>query len=158
MEKIGDETKKRVDLQSVFSENGWSHLEVGEGGNDFFVFGSQFSVEMVIQNILFNATKAVEEVKGGRIEVTIRKEGETIGLTVLNSTKLSEENVKQVDSQKFFELGVTTKEGSGGRGLAIVKFFVEELGGIVYTFTAPPFEGETSPAFGITVLLPAHKD
>ena len=125
---------------------------------EYCVFGLPFAVETIVSNIVQNAHTAIDGQRDKKIMASLKREGKTIEMTVVNSARIDEKTAQRIDAQEFFEFGATTKKDSKGhgQGLAIVKFFVDELGGIIYSFTAPSLEGETGLAFGITVVLPAY--
>ena len=114
------------------------------------VDGDQGRLAQVFANLLTNAAKYTD--RGGRIEVTGRKEGTTLVVTVTdNGSGIGPEMMPRLFrlfSQEQQELD--RSQGGLGLGLAIVRGLVEAHGGSVAADSAGPGRGAT-----FTVRLPA---
>ena len=112
------------------------------------VRGDPRFLEMAVKNFLSNA--AVHTPEGGEVAVEVRREGDTVTLTVANQGRcIPEERLAQVwDSfYKVDEARVRDGEVHAGLGLAIVKNVVARHGGtwraentrngVAFSFTLP---------------------
>ncbi len=98
-----------------------------------FILGKENSLKQILINLLKNAAEACVEVENGVIKVETRSN--------LNMNQINYVVINIIDNgpgiaenimQNLFKLGNTSKDEShSGSGLAVVKNFVEELGGII---------------------------
>ena len=105
-------------------------------------------LEQVLMNLLSNAIKFTDS--GGHIEVSCRKQGDEVLLTVEDSgIGMTQEQLGRIFT-KFYTVRNPSKRGEGtGLGLAISKLIVEKLGGHIEVASTP---GRGSC---FTVCLPA---
>ncbi len=118
--------------------------------------GGEITMEAVprlLQEILYNlCDNAIKyNVPGGRVDVTVAREGEEVLLTVADTgIGISPEHLPRI-FERFYRVDKSRSRALGGTGLglAIVKHAAEDLGGGV-SIQSTPGEGTT-----ITVRLPA---
>jgi C4-dicarboxylate-specific signal transduction histidine kinase len=79
----------------------------------------------VLLNLLKNASEAMQERRGGRIEVTAWREGERVVVEVRDEGK----GLGEMEREQLFRAFYTTKPGGTGLGLAISRSAVEAVGG-----------------------------
>lgn len=137
-------------IRSVILSNqlswGAKHIAVLPDLDEFQVIGNEALTFRIWQNLIGNAIKFTEA--DGRIEVTLKKQGNNMQFTVAdNGIGIAEE-----DKEKVYDLFFTgdrsrNKEGSG-LGLPLTRAIVEKLGGTI-TFTSARGEGTA-----FTVILP----
>ncbi len=109
--------------------------------SDYNTYGYEKDILRVINNILKNATQAVENTKTGEISVRVNKDNDFIHIAITDNGKGISEEMKSSIFQPYF----TTKTSGTGLGLAIVKNIMNEIGGEVN------FESELNK--GTTFLL-----
>lgn len=137
-------------IRSVILSNqlswGAKHIAVLPDLDEFQIIGNEALTFRIWQNLIGNAIKFTEA--DGRIEVTLKKQGNNMQFTVAdNGIGIAEE-----DKEKVYDLFFTgdrsrNKEGSG-LGLPLTRAIVEKLGGTI-TFTSARGEGTA-----FTVILP----
>lgn len=81
----------------------------------------------VIGNLIDNAQEALIDEEGGTVEVYIHDSKEALELTVKDNGK----GIKEEIVDKVFESGITTKQGSRGMGLFIVKNIIDQYQGTI---------------------------
>jgi signal transduction histidine kinase len=101
-------------------------------------------LEWVVENLLVNATNAINatEQAVGQIEVRLerRAETETVELSVSDNGR----GMAPEEQARVFDPGYTTKPRGWGLGLALAKRIVEEYhGGRIYIRRSAPGEGST---------------
>ena len=101
-------------------------------------------LEWVVENLLVNATNAINatEQAVGQIEVRLerRAETETVELSVTDNGR----GMAPEEQARVFDPGYTTKPRGWGLGLALAKRIVEEYhGGRIYIRRSAPGEGST---------------
>jgi signal transduction histidine kinase len=130
--------KKGLTIESSCSESLGSFMSNGTG------------LEQVLMNLLSNAIKFTDS--GGHIEVSCRKQGDEMLLTVEDSgIGMTQEQLGRIFT-KFYTVRNPSKRGEGtGLGLAISKLIVDKLGGDIEV-TSTPRHGSC-----FTVCLPAGK-
>jgi signal transduction histidine kinase len=130
--------KKGLTIESSCSESLGSFMSNGTG------------LEQVLMNLLSNAIKFTDS--GGHIEVSCRKQGDEMLLTVEDSgIGMTQEQLGRIFT-KFYTVRNPSKRGEGtGLGLAISKLIVDKLGGGIEV-TSTPRHGSC-----FTVCLPAGK-
>ncbi len=113
-------------------------------------WGNGRRLEQIMVNLLMNAIKYTPD--GGRIDVTLREDGDFLVLQVCDSgIGISVEDQHRI-FDKFYrvESGATQGIGGSGLGLAIVKAITEKHAGRVWV-ESEPGQGST-----FTVLLPKY--
>jgi signal transduction histidine kinase/ActR/RegA family two-component response regulator len=115
-----------------------------------FIDADPARIQQVVWNLLTNAVKFTPE--GGRIDVRLRRDGESVELTVRDTGRgIPAEFVPCVfDAFRQADASTTRTHGGLGLGLAIVKHLVEAHGGTVAAESAGEDRGAT-----FTVRLPA---
>ncbi len=109
------------------------------------VEGTRASLSQVAVALVTNAAQAVP--KGGKIRVSVDREGDAVVLTVADEGSGMTPDVEARAFEPFF----TTRPGVGiGLGLAIVQGIVDRLGGRISLAT------ETGRGTTVTVRLPAR--
>ncbi len=98
----------------------------------------------IVTNLVKNATQALEEVVGEKIEVSVLDENENIKIIIADNGK----GISDEDKIKVFEPQFTTKSSGTGLGLAMVKNIVEGYDGSI-SFTSQENVGTV-----FTVVLP----
>ena len=101
-------------------------------------------LEWVVENLLVNATNAINATEQalGQIEVRLerRAETETVELSVTDNGR----GMAPEEQARVFDPGYTTKPRGWGLGLALAKRIVEEYhGGRIYIRRSAPGEGST---------------
>jgi len=87
---------------------------------------------LALANLISNSLDALDH--GGEIEITIKEEGKTLVCSVRDSGP----GMTEFTRAKPFDLGVTTKDGSGGWGLYLTRrSLLENQANIVLTETGP---------------------
>lgn len=102
-------------------------------------------MQIVIRNLIRNANDAMP--KGGRITITAREDGETVGLCIADDGPGIAEDLLDRIMEPLF----TTKARGIGLGLSMAKAIVEKNNGEL-SVTSPPGQGAE-----FTVRLPAAK-
>ena len=137
---IEEEDLATVVKQGVFMMRvGYPDIRIEATGTDVSV-PARFDRRLISQavtNIVKNATESVQAVhenaKGGKIDVSVRREGDVAIIEVVdNGAGLPVEN-----RQRLLEPYMTTREKGTGLGLAIVGKIMEEHGGGVELLDAP---------------------
>jgi signal transduction histidine kinase len=96
---------------------------------DFKLYTNKTALEIILSNLLKNAIEAVDE--KGRIEVSLRKEGEKTVLVVKdNGHGIPKKHIKKV-----FDPFFSTKRDSTGLGLSTVVRYVQMLEGKLNVFS-----------------------
>jgi signal transduction histidine kinase len=102
-------------------------------------------IVQVFMNIISNGVQALAE-KGGDLEITVRKEGQEIRVSITdNGPGIPEDKL-----QKIFDPFYTTKATGTGLGLSITKKIIDEHHGAIY-LDSRVGEGTT-----FTICLPAQ--
>ncbi len=120
-----------------------------EHGDDFYVAGDKLA--QVFLNIILNAIDAVPQ--GGRITVSVAKEGEDRAVTIADNGP----GIPDRNKAHIFEPFFSSKEGGTGLGLVISRKIIEgyggtitvsdsEAGGARFTVFLPPLGGKKVPA------------
>jgi signal transduction histidine kinase len=106
-------------------------------------------IQQVCWNLLSNAVKFTP--KGGRITVTLTREGSDARLVVTDTgVGIPADFLPQIfDRFSQADSSTTRRHGGLGLGMAIVRHFVELHGGTVHAYSAGPDKGAT-----FTVTLP----
>jgi PAS domain S-box-containing protein len=107
------------------------------------VLGDVEKLKQVVLNLVVNALDVMAE-GGGSLRVAVRREGDSVMITVTDSGKGIDPRILAEVFDPFF----TTKPAGTGLGLAIVRKIVEQHGGRV-SLASRPGEGTT-----VTVALP----
>ncbi len=81
----------------------------------------------VLGNLIENAIDELVKMEGGEIYVSITSDEEALEVIVSDNGPGIQEDL----ADKIFERGVTTKAGSRGYGLSIVKEIIDEAGGTI---------------------------
>lgn len=92
----------------------------------------------LFNNIIKNAVQSLEGNEEGKIEITVRRSGDFIDVSIADNGKGIDDDAKSRIFRPYF----TTKSGGTGLGLAIVKNIMNEIGGSI-TFES----GETGTTF-----------
>ena len=79
----------------------------------------------VLGNLIENALEVLIGHEGARIKIKIYEYGEHLNIEVCDNGPGIPDSIRD----RIFEKGVTTKEGSRGFGLSIVKRLIDEAGG-----------------------------
>jgi signal transduction histidine kinase len=96
---------------------------------DFKLYTNKTALEIILSNLLKNAIEAVDE--KGRIEISLRKEGEKTVLVVKdNGHGIPKKHIKKV-----FDPFFSTKRDSTGLGLSTVVRYVQMLEGKLSVFS-----------------------
>ncbi|MDV7186304.1 ATP-binding protein [Lutibacter sp. TH_r2] len=85
----------------------------------------------IVNNLVKNATQALNEVENKKIEVTVSETNNKVEILVADNGK----GISEEDKEKVFEPKFTTKTSGMGLGLAMVKNIVEAYGGTI-SFTS----------------------
>ncbi len=117
------------------------------------VHGDVERLQQVVWNLLTNALRYTP--RGGRIEVSVTRDAETISLRVGDTGRgLTRDELSQVFNRFWRADGESGRSGGGlGIGLAIVRSIVDLHGGRVTVESDGPLRGST-----FTVTLPAARD
>lgn len=81
----------------------------------------------VLGNLIENAIEELVKIEDGQIYVCITSGEETLDVVISDNGPGIREDI----ADKIFERGVTTKTGSRGFGLTIVKEIIDEAGGVI---------------------------
>lgn len=121
-------------------------------GDSFTVRAAYNHIYELVENIVSNAIKYNKD--GGRVEITLRNVGETGCIYVRdNGIGIPKESLNRV-FERFYRVdkGRSTKEGSTGLGLSIVKHIVNCYGGTV------TLDSELGKGTLVCVRLPIAKN
>ncbi len=99
-------------------------------------------LKQILLNILLNSVQAVD--KGGRIGIKNFKEGDSAVIVIKDNGK----GIKPEDMQMIFRPFFTTKEKGTGLGLALVKKYINQLGGDIR------LESEYTKGCEVRIYLP----
>lgn len=111
------------------------------------VLAKRDQIIRVLVNLISNAIQALEDIDGGRLMVSLKKDDRLYYVTIEdNGPGVSQENLS-----KLFKPNFTTKSSGTGLGLAICKSIIDqsngsisyresELGGANFTFTLPIYQ------------------
>lgn len=113
--------------------------------DDLRVFARTRDIRAIASNLIENALDA--SARGGPVRVTAKREGDQLDLRVQDDG----EGLDEPSQRQAFEAGFTTKHGSGGLGLPLVKHLVTRLQGTLI------LESELGVGTTMRVLLPRHK-
>ena len=105
------------------------YLMVEEIVEECFIFAQVEKLEMVFENLFFNALQATPP--EGSITISARKNTNTVKITVSDTGFGISENELPHIFQRFY-VGERNKANGSGLGLYIVKSIIEELGGNIH--------------------------
>ncbi len=98
-----------------------------------WVFADRSQLVRVFTNLLENAIQAIPETRPGLINITLKKEEDTVLITVAdNGSGMTPETV-----QRIFQPYFTTKSSGTGLGLAMTKKIIEFWKGAIWFETEP---------------------
>jgi len=103
-----------------------------------FIMGDKGQLLRLFNNLIKNATQAIETVEGGEIIVKLTEKEAAFELEIKDNGVGMEEK----DQDRIFEPNFTTKTSGTGLGLAMSKSIVEQMDGSIY-FTSTIGEGTT---------------
>ncbi len=126
---------KKVDLKEVIKStaalfHNLQHVDITTDlpENETWINADKNQMIGVFNNLLKNATQAINEDKQGSIEVRLIDKGDVYRVEIEdNGVGISEEK-----SSKVFEPNFTTKSSGTGLGLAISKNIIEKSGGNIW--------------------------
>lgn len=139
------------DFQGVMEERGMSlrlHLPQKQS-----VYGDEGQIRQLLQNLLENAVKFSDTVKGGEILLQAQKQGEMLRICVSDQGIGIAERDQEIIFEDFRQVegGVERSYGGTGLGLAVAKKIVELHGGRIWVESK---KGEGSHFFFTLPLKP----
>ena len=96
--------------------------------SSLLIEGDKNQLIRVFNNLIKNATQALRGVEGGKINIAITKETQSVLVCISDNGVGIPEDLKP----KIFYPNFTTKSSGTGLGLAMVKNIVESMGGSVW--------------------------
>lgn len=146
---------KKVNLNDVIDStaalfHNLQHVEIETHlpNGDHFIKADKNQMIGVFNNLLKNATQAIQEDKQGHIKVRLIDKEDVYRVEIEdNGVGISEEK-----GQHIFEPNFTTKSSGTGLGLAISKNIIEKSGGNIW------FESELSEGSIFFIVLPKFEE
>lgn len=113
---------------------------------DVFATVDAMEIELVILNLLKNASNALRDRPDGNIDVTLRKHGNVLHLEISDNGEVFSKRELEFISRPI----VSSQHAGLGLGLAIVRTIVEKHGGSIV------FEANPGRGLRVRVVLPAN--
>lgn len=140
-----------VELYEALAEEKDQVLDY-EAGEEVPLLGDRDLLFQAVSNLIDNAIKYTDE--GGRIGVTVRREGGQAVLEVADSGDGVPDHEKENIFGRFYRVGKSRSQPGNGLGLSLVSAVVELHEGHIGLSDAAP--GAERPGLKVTLYLPAQ--
>ncbi|MCB0757109.1 MAG: ATP-binding protein, partial [Flavobacteriales bacterium] len=117
-------------------------------GPSLLVSADREHLQRAFTNLIKNALQAMPEGRSGRVEVMLRREGNSAVVEVRDNGT----GIDLADRERIFQPSFTTKSSGMGLGLAIVQRMVENAGGSV-RFETSTESGRSGTSFFMELPL-----
>ena len=156
--RIDEIVRSATEASRPLIESSGHRLAIEMAESSLWVEGDEIRLSQAVSNLLNNAAKYTPS--GGRITLSVRADGQSIAISVIDTGVGIRDDMQTKVFQLFTQIDdhLQRSQGGLGIGLALVRQLVEMHGGAVNAYSAGPGTGSRFTIRLPLTTAPARKD